>query len=143
MTLSAAYTFTDAEDTSDIAGQSGNQLPGRPRHVFNGQIVGTYAGLEATYNLDLDSGNVLDRANYRVVPDRVFNGFRLSYNPSWLEAWTFTIEANNLLDHHVEMVPVLPQPPGIEVTTPQPMADFIGSPLPGRTLFATVQWEVQ
>ncbi|MBN1944771.1 MAG: TonB-dependent receptor [Bradymonadales bacterium] len=140
--LSAAYTYTHAEDTSDLSGQAGNQLPGRPRHSFSGQLSGNLADLEIGYTLDLDSGNVLDRANYRIVPDRVFHGLWLRYQPGWLAGWSCTIEARNLLDHRVETVAILPQPPGVQISSLQPVSDFIGSPLPGRTLFATLRWEL-
>lgn len=140
--LSASYTLTDATDTSGVAGQDGNQLPGRPRHSLNTSLSGEWRSLEAGYRLDFESSNILDRAGFEVVPERLYHSAHLGYSPAWAAGWSLTGEVRNVTDNRVEVVPVLPQPAGVEVTTPRAVSDYLGFPLPGRTFYVTLRWGV-
>jgi len=139
--LSASYTLTDAVDTSGVAGQQGNQLPGRPKHTLNTGLSGHWRSLEAGYRLDFESSNSLDRAGFELVPERLYHSAHLAYSPSWATGWSLTGELRNMTDNRVEVVPVLPQPAGVEVTTPRAISDYLGFPLPGRTFFLTLKWQ--
>jgi outer membrane receptor protein involved in Fe transport len=142
LSLDANYALTDARDTSDVSGQAQRSLPARPEHMFHALLGLQLASFEASYSLDIDSGNALDRAGFHVVPERVFHGCALAYEPTWAPGFRLSLEADNLLDLRVEEVPVLPQPPGITVMTQHAVADYLGVPLPGRTLFATLSYEL-
>lgn len=143
MWLFASYSLTDAVDTSEVVGQAENQLPGRPTHTVRAGMGGLAYDFELEYDVELDSGNVLDRAGFHIVPDRFYHSAHLTYRPCWAEQLSFTVEVNNIFDHRVEQVPVLPQPPGIEVTTNSAVSDYLGFPLPGRTIFGTLRWSIQ
>jgi outer membrane receptor protein involved in Fe transport len=99
--------------------------------------------VELAYGLQLDSGNVLDRAGYRQSPDRHLHSASLSYRPSWLPDWRLTLEGRNLADERVALVPILPRPPGSTASAPQAVSDYMGFPLPGRAFYATLQWRSQ
>ena len=139
--LSVAYTYTEAFDTSGVVGQDGNVLPGRPEHVISSAVSSHWLGIEAEYRVDFESSNTLDRAGYSVVPERFFHSARASYTPTFLSEWTLTVEVRNLLDRRTELVPVLPQPPGVDVSTPRAVSDYLGFPLPGRTFYITLRWQ--
>jgi hypothetical protein len=138
--LSSGYTLTDPMDQSQRAGQGGNVLPGRPRHSFFNTLGLVWSELELSYSLDFESGNMLDRANFRQVPDRLLHGASLAYSPDWAEGLTLALDAYNLLDDRTEQVSILPQPPGVSLTAPQALSDYWGFPLPGRSVFATLSW---
>jgi vitamin B12 transporter len=138
LTLYLTYTLTDALDASELAGQSGRPLPGRPTHDLYVSITGRVWQLELEYELDLESENTLDRAGYRVVPERVFHGLAARFSPN--AHWTLAIEVDNLTDRRVEEVPLRPAAPGTNPTSSQAVADYLGFPLPGRTVYATVRW---
>ena len=47
----------------------------------------------------------------------------------------------NLTDRIVEVVPRNPLDPSDDARVIQPTTDFVGYPLPGRTVLVTLRWE--
>lgn len=123
--LVAQGTFTDARDVGGATGGDGRRLPHRPWLRAYGRPelrrvplpLGFRLGLYA--EADLTSGNHLDAANLVAVPARVLLGAG-----TWLEspraAWRLVVSAQNLGDARIN--------------------DLTGHPLPGRSMFATLQW---
>jgi len=118
-------TFTDARDTEDASGSYGKQLPNRPRlrayarpELSNLRLAGRWRwGLYA--DLDATSGNYLDSANLVEVNPRVLFGVGGQIEaPQW--GLRLVASAHNLAN--------------------TPVVDFTGYPLPGRSVFFTLQW---
>ncbi len=135
-----AYTLMDAENRSRIPSQRGNRVPGRPLHdarVAIGQRIGP-----ARFGVDLDlvAGNFVDPANRQETPPRTLFGATAGVTPRWAAGFSLDVTVRNLLDQRAESVPVRPAPPGGLAETPQPIADYAGFPLPGRSVFATLRY---
>ena len=118
-------TFTDARDMEDASGSYGKQLPNRPRlrayarpELRNLRLAGRWRwGLYA--DLDATSGNYLDSANLVEVNPRVLFGAGGQIEaPQW--GLRLVASAHNLAN--------------------KPVVDFTGYPLPGRSVFFTLQW---
>jgi iron complex outermembrane receptor protein len=123
--LLAQGTLTDARDVSGFAASDGKQLPHRPRvrgyvrPELRGLPLG--GGLEGGLfgDLDVTSGNYLDAANLVAVPARVLVGAGAFLGAPRL-GLRLVATAQNLGDSRINDV-----------------HDF---PLPGRSLFATLEW---
>ena len=118
-------TFTDARDLEDVSCCYDKQLPHRPRlrayarpELRNLVLAGRWRwGLYA--DLDVTSGNYLDSANLVEVNPRVLFGAG-----GQIEAphWGLRLAASA---HNLANTPVL---------------DLVGYPMPGRSVFLTLQW---
>jgi iron complex outermembrane receptor protein len=118
-------TFTDARDQENVGGSYGKQLPNRPRlrayarpELRDLPLAGRWRwGLYA--DLDVTSGNYLDSANLVEVSPRVLLGAGGQVGaPHW--GLRLVASAYNLAN--------------------TPVVDFTGYPLPGRSIFLTLQW---
>jgi len=123
--LTAQTTYTDAIDTSDIASRSGKQLPLRPRTRIYGRPeiadISLGAGLRSSIYGDVDftSGNYRDPANLVKVPSRLLLGAGASVSHS-KSGIRLIFSASNLTNAFT--------------------FDLTGFPLPGRSLFMTLDW---
>jgi iron complex outermembrane receptor protein len=133
--LSGHYAYTAAD------------LPGQPRHQALGRVE-----LErprgrvrpaAFYEADLASSDYLDLGRERLMPGRLLHaaGVRLSLRGVRALGGDarLTLEGRNLADVRTGTVALAPATSGL-TQTPVAIADFFGYPLPGRSLFATLEW---
>jgi len=118
-------TFTDARDMEGVSGSYGKQLPYRPRlraylrpELRDLPLAGRWRwGLYA--DLDVTSGNYLGSSNLAKVDARVLFGAGGQVGaPHW--GLLLIASAQNLAN--------------------TPVVDFSGYPLPGRSVFFTLQW---
>jgi outer membrane receptor protein involved in Fe transport len=118
-------TFTDARDQENVSGSYGKQLSFRPRlrayarpELRDLPLAGRWRwGLYA--DLDVTGGNYLDSANLVEVNTRVLFGAGGQISaPHW--GLRLVASAYNLAN--------------------TPVVDFTGYPLPGRSIFLTMQW---
>ena len=118
-------TFTDARNLENVSGSYDKQLPHRPRlrayarpELRHLRLAGRWRwGLYA--DLDVTSGNYLDTPNLVEVNPRVLLGAGGQIEaPHW--GLRLVVSAYNLSNTHV--------------------VDFLGYPLPGRSVFLTLQW---
>jgi iron complex outermembrane receptor protein len=133
--LSGHYSYTAAD------------VPGLPRHQAFGRLeVERPRGRvrpAAFYEADYASSDYLDLGRERLMPGRLLHaaGVRLT----WREVrglggdLRLTLEGRNLGNLRVGYVPLSPPQAGL-TQTPVAVADFFGYPLPGRSLFATLEW---
>ncbi len=120
--FAAGYTYLDTEDTGDIPAYYGNELPSRPQDDVNASLAYTWRAFRATYELHYMSANWLDRYNQRETPSRdLHNLILLVRTPA--DGLSFTIEGMNLTDER----PV----------------DVAGYPLPGRSVFTTLNYRYE
>lgn len=129
------YTFLNALNRSNAPYLKGNQLPGRPAHeaYLRVEVTAPIGKLFTTVWIDSDyaGSNFLDQANFRdeVVARLLFGaGVKLSHPQRRL---TLTLEVKNILDRIAVKN---------EEGARQPLQDFEGFPLPGRSVFLTLNW---
>ncbi|MEZ4361753.1 MAG: TonB-dependent receptor [Kofleriaceae bacterium] len=140
--VSVNYTLqSSAQEESEVS-FDGKDLPRHPRHA-------AYARLEAWRRVarravrvygeaQLTSQSYLDRANLQRVPARRVLGAGGS-----VEVWPrlqLAVEVKNLLDRQVEQLALDPAPSPTFTSTPTAISDISGLPLPGRSVFVSLEW---
>ncbi|HVV87930.1 MAG TPA: TonB-dependent receptor [Kofleriaceae bacterium] len=142
LTASANYTWLDARQRSADDSLDGKRLPARPAHAaylrldaahrVRGRLAAAFA--DASY----EAGSFLDEANLSMVPARwlVGAGVKLELG----RGVTVAVEGKNLADDRVEDVPLDPPPRPDLAHVPRAVADVAGYPLPGRALYARLDW---
>jgi iron complex outermembrane receptor protein len=134
----ASYTWLDSENRSPEAEQTGRALPGRPRHeLFVHASVGRplrvgRASLEPRlgYTFDYVAGTFLDPSGRVEVPARIVHGASAQLRIG--DRVLLAVEARNLIDtRQTTWTP----PVGDTGTLQVPIADFLGYPLPGRSVW--------
>ncbi len=149
--VDANFTWMEAINQSESTVENGKQLPGRPvwELSLQGRVKSPWGELFYHY-LGL-GGNFVDRANLSELAPRHIHtlGLRLSpgilfraldINTPW-SGLTLVFEVRNLLDQRIGTVPLRPALPNLSEVR-QPISDFSGYPLPGRTFYITVNWNV-
>jgi len=147
LTLHANYTLVDTRNDSTDPAQRGQPLPGRPRHELfargtagRGFRVGqVWAEPRVLYTIDWSAGTQLDSAGRLSFPPRVLQGVGAELH---LDGHVhFAVEARNLLD--VRTASVVLQ--GVAGARPRPtgLQDFLGYPLPGRSVWGSVRIDLE
>lgn len=141
--VQANYTFLDTENLTDEASQQGQPLPGRPRHeLFARADAGYEWGRDGKvpweprvlYTVEHIAGTYLDPSGRRQVPARTIHGAGVELHLA--RRVHLAVEVRNLLDLRVTTW----NPPIQGVgPLPVPVSDFIGFPLPGRSVWATAR----
>jgi outer membrane receptor protein involved in Fe transport len=118
-----------------------NQLPRVPKLEVYQRTAAVWADLlRIGHTWSFTDGNYWDRTNYYLAAPRSFHGAFARITPGG--AWpSIEVDALNLTDRIVEVVPRNPLDPSDERRVLQPTTDFVGYPLPGRTLLVTLRWE--
>ncbi len=120
---------------------SNKQLPRIPTwelYQRTALVWGEHLRLGHTFSYT--DGNYWDRTNwYRATP-RPIHGAFLRVQPGE-RAPSLELDVLNLTDRIVEVVPRNPLDPSEDDMVVQPITDFVGYPLPGRTLMLTARWE--
>jgi outer membrane cobalamin receptor len=132
--LTVSYTLTLARAVDEATWHDGKQVPGIPRHRFDALLRLGPEWMALGYELSFASLTYLDRANLRPVPQRLLHNLSLT----WEQAATglsASLWLRNLFNQRSEQVPL---PGGRTGTTT--LVDFLGYPMPGRSIFAGVSW---
>jgi vitamin B12 transporter len=143
-----AYTLLDSRNAGPEVEQIGKPLPGRPRHSVLARPSGGHrfevgprrVGLEPRgfYELEWIAGTFLDLSGRVELPPRLLHGVGASLRVA--DRVEFAIEGRNLANLlRAEIEPAFGPP------TPYPAAisDFIGFPLPGLSVWATVRVDLR
>jgi vitamin B12 transporter len=133
-------TRTWSENRSQNPQYAGNQLPRVPNWEAYQRTAVSFRGLRVGHSFSYTDGNMWDRTNwYRASPRPVHGAFvQVTPKAPWPSIELDVLNATNRI---VETVPRNPLDPSDEATVQQPLTDFVGYPLPGRTLLLTLRWE--
>ncbi len=133
-TLSRAVNLTDLDELY------GNRLPRVPTLELFEQISAHHKGLRLGHNWSYTSGNYWDATNWFLAPPRSIHGVfaRASAGELSLE-----LSVLNVLDKQVALVDRNPLDSADDTLVVQPINDFFGYPLPGRTWMVTFRWAAQ
>lgn len=145
LTLHANYTWLDTRSDSDDPAQRGKPLPGRPRHELfaratAGRAVrafGVRVEPRVLYTVEVVAGTALDTAGRLRLPARALQGAGIELHLD--DRVHLVVEVRNMLDVRTATV-VLPvagaRPHSVAI------ADFIGYPLPGRSVWGSLRVEL-
>lgn len=143
VTLDLAYTLLDTRNDSPEAEQRGKPLPGRPRHGLLARVAGGWrfefgprrVGVEprALYELEWIAGNVLDLSGRVALPARLLH--RVGVEWIVIDRVRVSVEVRNVGDLRAATIhPSFgPREPYVAA-----IADYLGFPLPGRSVWATL-----
>ncbi len=141
VTFAANYTFLYSAQDVATPSYDGKPLPQRPRHELYGRVdvartLGDVLGV-VWADASVVAGNYLDQAALNEVPARrLFGaGVKIDY-----AGFTVGVEVKNLLDNRIERVALDPPPRPDLTSVPRAVADVAGYPLPGRAVYASVEW---
>ncbi len=138
---STSYTWTLSWNRVSDPAYANNQLPRIPEHELH-QRTSAHWGerVRAGHGFSFTSGSYWDATNWYLSPPRRFHDLFLRLQPSagWPSA---ELSVLNLLDTTTEVVPRNRLDDEDEGWIVQPVTDFAGYPLPGRTWMVTLRWE--
>lgn len=137
--LVVSYAHTDARVADGVPVVSGRRVPGVPAHDLFVAVTGRWAqrylgSLALRTDLSFVSEAWLEETNLAtlVVPARTLLGASLTWEPSFVHGLSLGLSVSNLFD-----VRTVSRTLSDGVVT-APVLDFLGYPLPGRALLATV-----
>jgi len=133
-------THTASANLSTQSAYAGNTLPRIPLwELYHRTTLTPGDRVRVGHTFSFTGANYWDATNwYRSAPRAIHGLFaRVSATP----AWSVELDVLNVNDRIVEVVPRNPLDPSDSARIVQPITDFTGYPLPGRTLLVTVRWE--
>lgn len=137
----SSLTLVHSEDRSSDPAHQGNQLPRIPAVELSQRTTLLRPGwLRVGHHYSFTDGNYWDRTNYYRAAPRSLHGAFVRVEPGTRGAISAELSVLNLLDRTVEVVPRNPLDPDADDLVVQPLTDFTGYPLPGRTVMVTVRW---
>ncbi len=132
--LTSLYAVVE-QGTPDAVG---NRVPGVPPVAANGSVAGTpLKGLQLGWDASFAAPMFLDLANAQSAPVRWVHDAFLSVGP--VRKTTVELAVHNVLDRFATVVdrdPLAPEA-GRGLT---PVVDWVGYPLPGRSVWVSVAW---
>ncbi|NVB37573.1 TonB-dependent receptor [Pseudenhygromyxa sp. WMMC2535] len=144
LSLDLAYTLLDSRNESPEAEQYGQPLPGRPRHSLLARPAGGHrfrlgragVGFEPRvfWELEWIAGNTLDLSGRVELPPRLLHGAGLSLRVA--DRVELGVQVRNLGNlRQTTITPAL----GPTQSYPAGISDFIGFPLPGRSVWGSLR----
>ncbi len=135
---SVGYTFTHAVTLAPGTVSNGRRPPNIPAHDLHARVDLHRGAVRAWTSFTWSSGIYYDEANSRAAPpNSMWNaGFR--WTPVGGRGIAVDVMMTNLLDQLSAPVEVIRGTTRASIV--QPLADFAGFPLPGRSVFAQLSW---
>lgn len=115
------YAYLDSRDTGPIPYYNGNALPSRPKYDATLFVDTMWRRWTLSYELHYIGANYLNPANFDEVPAREIHNLALRVR-MFSDALSFTAGAANLGDNRI--------------------SDVSGFPLPGRSFYATLGFQL-
>lgn len=135
--VTLAYAFVDARITAGLEGTSDKRLPGVSPHDLYARVEGGLTWLRGSLDLSVMDATPLDDANGTTVPARALVGASITIEPPFARGLSISAVVSNLLDARVADRR-LSNPLGDRTSSPAPLQDWLGFPLPGRAIFVMV-----
>jgi vitamin B12 transporter len=142
LSVTANYTRLVAQQLSEDVNFANKAIPREPAHAVYARADLAHRILRRRASIWLDgswqSATYLDQANFMMVPARLLAGTGARVEVAGRLAASLAIE--NLADTRVQQLPLDPPPRPDFTATPTALADVAGFPLPGRTVYVSLDW---
>ncbi len=142
LSLTASYTRLHTAQISPDVNLDGKPLPREPDDLLyaRADVVHALAGRASSAWLDTawQSDSFLDNASLGRVPGRVLIGAGARVEVVTRVGVAVAVE--NLADVRVVQLPLDPPPSPTFTSTPAALTDVAGFPLPGRSLYVSLDW---
>jgi vitamin B12 transporter len=137
--IGLSATATRAVNRSANPTYDGKVLPRVPAFEADERVLYHRERWSIGQSFSYTAGNTWDQANWFWAPPRALIGLDAAFHVD--DRLTVELDALNLGNRITDVVPADPLNPGSGDTL-QPVTDFIGWPLPGRTFLASLTWEL-
>lgn len=141
LSVTASYTLTDARILSRGSSAEGRQVPQVPMHDLSARVGVGSSWLQLWTSLTLLTGMYFDVDNLLGAPNRYQWDAGVQLSPSWLRGVTLSVQASNLLDQRSGLVHPAGTPERFGVR--ESIADYVGYPLPGRSIFVALGTQLE
>ncbi|MDC3953244.1 TonB-dependent receptor [Polyangium jinanense] len=131
-----SYTLMHTENLGEDPLAHGRPLPGRPLHDLSYDAAYRFGPVRLRYGIDAVAGTTVDTAGTILVPPRLFHGAGASLDVPGIPSLRVGVEVQNLFDVRTLRVPS----PLSRTSVAVPVSDFLGFPLPGRTVWVTARY---
>ena len=138
VSLTANYTRVDTEQISDDRDLAGKPIPRTPGHLAYARADVALPRSSVYADAAYQSTCFLDPASLGEVPARVLIGAGAHVDIGG--GMALALDISNLLDDRVVQLPLVPPPRPDFTSTPAPLTDVAGFPLPGRSVFVSLHW---
>jgi iron complex outermembrane receptor protein len=140
--VTANYTRLVTRQLSEEASYANKALPRQPGHAVyaRADVVRRVVGRRASIWVDgsWQSSTYLDQANLMTVPARALAGTGARVELAAGLAASIAVE--NIADTRIQHLALDPAPRPDLTETPTALADVAGFPLPGRTVYVSLDW---
>ena len=134
-------TWTQSRNLTPQQDVINNQLPRVPAwELYQGTSWHWEEHLRVGHSWSYTDGNYWDATNWYLSPPRSLHGL---FVRGGVRGWSLELSVLNLLDNTVALVDRNPLSDLDDTLVPQPLTDFFGYPLPGRSFLLTVAWSEQ
>lgn len=134
-----SYTLMFTENATEDPLVRGRPLPGRPLHDLAYDATYRFGPVRLRYGLDAVAGTTLDPGGTLVLPPRVLHGVGASLDIPGVFGLRAGVEVQNLFDLRTLYI----DSPLSRRAVALPLSDFLGFPLPGRTVWATLRYAIE
>ena len=129
-----------SQNLSTREAYSGNQLPGiAALEVYQRLALRRGERWRVGYTYSFTAGNYWDETNWYLSAPRPIHGVFARVKSSGRHQLELSLDVLNVTDRIVQVVPRDPLNPAAGMAV-DPMTDFVGYPLPGRTVLAMLRW---
>ncbi|HUS29705.1 MAG TPA: TonB-dependent receptor [Kofleriaceae bacterium] len=142
LSVTANYTRLVTQQLSEDVSFANKAVPREPGHAVYARADLAHRLFHRRASIWLDgswqSSTYLDQANFMMVPARLLAGTGARIELAGGLAASLAVE--NLADTRVQQLPLDPPPRPDLTATPTALADVAGFPLPGRTVYVSLDW---
>ena len=138
LSLTASYTRLASEQISSDPSIAGKPLPRTPADLLYARADLARGRASAWLDASVQSESFLDNAGLGRVPGRALLGTGARIEIAAHVGISVSIA--NLTDLRVVQLPLSPPPSPTFTSTPSPLTDVAGYPLPGRSYYVSMDW---
>ena len=138
VSVTASYTRLASEQVSVDPNLDGKPLPREPGHLLYARADVVRGRAAGWLDASVQSESFLDPAALGVVPGRALIGAGVRVEVAARVGVALAVA--NLGDVRVVQVPLSPAPSPTFTSTPAPLTDVAGYPLPGRSFYVSLDW---
>jgi iron complex outermembrane receptor protein len=131
VTVTASYAWTRATLDGSVVSEA-TRVPNIAEHDAYVRVDGAWRWLTASVNVSSLAGLFFDTANLSAAPPRTIAGASVSISPPLSQKLVVELSAQNIFDVRE----------GVVRANPQAISDFVGYPLPSRSVVISMQTEL-
>ena len=138
LSVTASYTRLATAQLTDDPNLAGKPIPREPAHAGYARADLVQPRWSAYVDAGYQGASALDPAGLGSVPSRTLVGTGATV--AIAAGFAIALSFDNVLDARISQLPLVPAPSPTLTSSPTPLSDVAGFPLPGRSFYLTLQW---